>query len=86
MTRKHIIEIIDTVGQCTKVQATNYYNHCTAQTLFPLLKKGGRVCLAQKTTTSRTQVTIEQQYRWHTLIDQVWEKQEDRNKPTVRRI
>ena len=82
MTRKHIIEIIESVGQCTKVQATNYYNHCTARKMFPLLKKGGRVCSAQKTTTSRTQVTIEQQYRWHTLIDQVWEKQEETNLPS----
>ena len=82
MQRKEIIEIIESVGGSTKKQADNYYQHCVDRKKFPLLKKGGKVCSAQKTTTSRTQVTMEQQYRWHTLIDQMWEKQEEVNLPT----
>ena len=81
MQRKDIIEIIGSVSGSTNKQADNYYQHCVDRKKFPLLKKGGKVCSAQKTTTSRTQVTMEQQHRWHTLIDQIWEKQEEVNLP-----
>ena len=69
MKRKLGIEIIESVGGSTKKQAQNYYQHCVDRNKFPLLKKGGKVCSAQKTITSRTQVTMEQQHRWHALID-----------------
>ena len=81
MARKHILEIIESVAECTKKQAENYYHQCVNNKKFPLLEKGERVASAQKTTTSRTQVTMEQQYRWHTLIDQMWEKQAEVNLP-----
>jgi|TARA_B110001450_G_C17427457_1_gene402471 hypothetical protein len=45
----------------TKIQSTNYYNHCTAQKSIPLLKKRGQVSSTEKTITGLTQVKVEQQ-------------------------
>ena len=48
MQRKDIIEIIGSVSGSTNKQADNYYQHCVDRKKFPLLKKGGKVCLHKK--------------------------------------
>ena len=81
--RKDILEIIESVAGCTPKQADNYYCYAVKNNKFPKLKKGGKVSSAQKTTTSWTQVTIQQQHWWHSTIDQVWEQQVETNIPAV---
>ena len=81
LKRKDILEIIASVAGCSQKQADNYYTYGVSHNKFPLLKKGGKVAAAQKTTTNRTQVTVEQQHRWHIVIDDIWEKQAERNLP-----
>ena len=83
MGHKDILKIIQSVAGCTPKQADNYYCYAVKNNKFPKLKKGGKVSSAQKTTTSRTQVTIQQQHRWHSTIDQVWEQQVETNIPVV---
>ena len=46
------------------------------------LKKGGKVVSAQATTTERSQINVEQQLRWHFLIEHEWEYLRKTNKPT----
>lgn len=81
MSRKEVLEVISSVVGCTAEQANNYFIYATSHEKFKLLRRSGKVCSAQKTTTSRTQVTVEQQHRWHTTIDKCWEKQEEVNQP-----
>ena len=79
LKRLDIIEIISSVAGCSQKQADNYYCYCVSHNKFPMLKKGGKVATCQKTTTSRTQVTVQQQHRWHIVIDDTWEKQAETN-------
>ena len=48
---------------------------------FPNLKHGGRTVSVQKTTTKHSQITIEQQLRWHGNIESVWQEQLQLNHP-----
>ena len=50
-------------------QAKNHYDYLVRKGKLSGLKRGGRVVVAQKTTTKRSQITVEQQLRWHTLVD-----------------
>lgn len=81
MSRREVIEVISQLGDCTLKQADNYFTYASARGKFPLLKRGRKVVTAQKTTTSRTQVTVEQQYRWHLAVDFCWEQQKEMNLP-----
>ena len=81
MTQKEVLEVILSVAACTTLQANNYFIYATTSNKFDLLQHSEKVCLAQKTTTSHTQVTIKQQHCWHTNIDCCWEKQKEMNLP-----
>ena len=80
---KDILKILESVAGCTLNQADNYNCYAVKNSKFLKSKKGGKVSSAQKTTTSRTQVTIQQQHWWHSTIDQVWEQQVETNIPVV---
>ena len=45
------------------------------------LKSGGRVYKDQTTTTKRTEITVEQQLRWHSTIDSGIEELVGLNEP-----
>ena len=60
MSRRDVVEVISSITGCSTTQADNHYTYATSSDKFNLLLRGGRVCSAQKTTTSRTQVTVEQ--------------------------
>ena len=47
----------------SRQQAKNHYDYLSG------LKRGGRVVVAQKTTTNCLQITVEQQLRWHASVD-----------------
>ena len=81
LKRKDLLEIIASIAGCSQRQADNYYSYGVRNNKFPLLKKGGKVTAAQKTTTNHTQVTVEQQHCWHIVTDDIWEKQAETNLP-----
>jgi hypothetical protein len=64
-------------------QAENHYDFLIREKKLPELKRGGRVVGAQKTTTKRSCVRVEQQLRWHVVIDDVWEAHADVNLPRL---
>ena len=79
--RREVIDVICQLASCTSKQADNYYTNACKQQNFKYLKNHGKVYSAQKTTTSQTQVTMEQQHRWHSAVDFCWEKQREMNLP-----
>jgi hypothetical protein len=58
----------------------NHYDYLIRQKILPELTKGGCVVTAQTITSKRTKVTIHQKYRWHNLIESVWEDLQRLNK------
>jgi hypothetical protein len=70
MTRSEIITMVMELSQSgSRQQAKNHYDHLVRKGKLSGLKRGGRVVTAQKTTTKRSQITVEQQLRWHTAVD-----------------
>jgi hypothetical protein len=70
MSRKEMINNISFITQCSNLKTCeNHFDYLIRENKLPDCKNGGRVLTAQKTTTKRSQVTIEQQLRWHTPID-----------------
>ena len=82
MTRKEMILLVmDFTGCCKWKQAENHLDFLIRAGKFPNLKRGGRTVSAQKTTTKRSLITIEQQLRWHGNIESVWQEQLQLNHP-----
>ncbi|KAI2510833.1 hypothetical protein MHU86_3619 [Fragilaria crotonensis] len=70
MTRSEMITTIMELAQCTsRTQAKNHFDYLVRAGYLDGLKRGGKVVTCQKTTTKRTQITMEQQLRWHTSVD-----------------
>lgn len=83
MRRKEVILMIwQLTGAKSLKNAEAHLDYLIRKGKLPMLKRGGRVVSAQKTTTKRCQIRIDQQFRWHSLIDDVWERQALQNKPT----
>ena len=72
MNRKDVIGLISYLGQVKSVTAENHFDYLIRSGKLADLKKNGRVVLAQKTTTKRGEVTLEQQLRWHTTVDEAY--------------
>jgi len=74
MSRREAITIIAEVGRCSSMnQAEDHYNYLVKKKRLAKLKRNGRVITAQSITSERSQISIRQQYRWHLLIDRMWE-------------
>jgi hypothetical protein len=72
MDRKEVITYIQNLTGCDFKTAENHFHHLQRSNKFPRLKRGGRVVVAQKTTTKRSQIRTESQLRWHSIIESVW--------------
>mgnify|MGYP001031646604 CR=1 FL=1 len=84
MSRKEAITLIMDWTGCGKMKtAENHLEYLVRNNKLPELKKGGRVVTAQATTTKRGQITVEQQLRWHGVIQSMWEEQRRLNIPAV---
>ena len=81
MSRKELISLISDVAGVSICTAQNHWNYlvCTGQ--LKDLKRNGKTVCAQKTTTKRSQVTAEQQMRWHYVVEHEWDKQRELNLP-----
>ena len=62
-------------------QANNLLNYLIRRGRLKKIKREGRVIATQSTTTERSQISVTQQYRWHMLVDTVWEDMRKKNKP-----
>ena len=70
MGRKEVITLIGDLVQCPdRIRCKNHWDYLVRHGTMKELKAGGRVKKAQTTTTKRTQITVEQQLRWHTTIE-----------------
>jgi hypothetical protein len=82
MSRKEAITLIMDWADCgDRIKATNHFAYLVRNKKLPDLKRDGRVVTAQKTTTKRGQITIEQQIRWHGVIESIWKDQDGTNLP-----
>ena len=70
MTRLEIVNLIKELS-CVNEQkkAENGWDYLVRKGKMKYLKSGGRVYKSQATTTKRTAITVEQQLRWHSMID-----------------
>ena len=71
MSRKEMISLIlHLVGSNKTKSADNHFDYLVRNKKLPQLKQGGKVRSVQKTNKKKmSQVTISQQLRWHTVID-----------------
>jgi hypothetical protein len=82
MTRSEMITMVMELSQCvSRKQAENHYGYLVQNCKLSGLKRGGKVVTAQKTTTKRSQITVEQQLRWHTAVDFALAEQQRQNLP-----
>lgn len=79
MTRKEIICLVMHLTGGKSDQCENHYDYLIR---MPELKNHGRVQRAQQTTTKRSCIRIEQQFRWHMTIETIWEDHQRFNQPT----
>jgi len=82
MTRKEIIRLMMHLTGGTSDQCENHYDYLISRKKMPELKNHGRVERAQHTTTKRSCIRIEQQFRWHMTIETIWEDHRSFNQPT----
>jgi hypothetical protein len=82
MSRKELINIIfELCGAKDLKQAENHFDYLIKSGQLPDLKGGGKVVSAQKTTTKRSCIRVEQQLRWHTVVQFTWEELQRLNQP-----
>jgi hypothetical protein len=82
MIRKEMINVMMQLTDASSFkQAESHYDYLIRQKVLPELKKGGRVVSAQATTTKRSCIRVEQQLRWHTLIQETWAEHARLNQP-----
>ena len=82
LTRKEYVKIIMDLGGAKSFKAAeNHFDYLIRKGQLTQLNRGGKVITAQATTTERCNITVKQQYRWHTLIDSIWEDMRVTNTP-----
>ena len=81
MTRKEVLNVIQDISGCSQKAADNHLCYLVKNKKLPELKRSGQVVKAQQTTTSRSQVHIEQQLRFHTVIEAVLSDLDRMNQP-----
>jgi len=84
MERREVITLIMELKQTAdRKKCENHYDFLIRKKRLPLLKRLGRVSTAQPTTTKRSQITVEQQLRWHTTVDSILAELDRVNQPAV---
>ena len=83
MGRTEVITMICTLtGAANRKKAENHLDYLIRAKLLPKIASGGKVVKAQQTTTKRSCIRVEQQHRWHFLIEFTWEEHARKNQPT----
>jgi len=66
--------------------AEGHYDYLVWKERLKGVKNFGRTVKAQATTTKRGQITIEQQLRWHTAVQEALDYQREVNKPEAEHL
>jgi hypothetical protein len=83
ITREELIQVLmELSGAKDAKQAANHLDYLIQNKLLSNLNRNGRVISAQKTTIERSQITIDQQLRWHNVGASAWEEQYALNQPS----
>ncbi|GFH45620.1 hypothetical protein CTEN210_02094 [Chaetoceros tenuissimus] len=84
MSRLEAIEMISEMSGCANMKTCeNHWDYLIRKGVLSRLKNGGKVAKAQSTTTKRTQVTVEQQLRWHENIEYCFNELDRLNQPSI---
>jgi hypothetical protein len=83
MTCKEVIRMMMHLTRGTSNQCENHYDYLIRTGKMPELMNHGRVQRAQQTTTKRSCIRIEQQFRWHMTIKTIWEDHRRFNRNTT---
>ena len=76
MSRNEAITLVMELAQTTnRVAAENHFDYLVRKKLLRGVKNHGRTVKAQPTTTKRTQITVEQQLRWQSAMEEALEFQ-----------
>jgi len=82
MSRNEAITLVMELAQINdRTAAENHFDYLVRKKQLIGVKNFGRTVKAQATTTKRTQITIDQQLRWHTCIEEALEFQKRVNLP-----
>ena len=82
MSRNETIALVMELAQINdRTAAENHFDYLVRKKQLIGVKNFGRAVKAQATTTKRTQITIDQQLRWHTCIEEASEFQQRVNLP-----
>ena len=83
MSRNEAIQLVMELSQTTDRKAAEcHYDYLVRQKRLVGVKNFGRSVKAQATTSKRGQITVEQQLRWHTTVQEALDFQRRVNKPT----
>jgi len=84
MGRAEIILLVQEFAQLADVKkAENHYDYLIKNKHLTGLKHDGRVSTAQKTSSKRCQITVEQQLWWHMTVDDAHAELHRLNQPTA---
>jgi len=84
MSRDEVINLIMEMKQTSnKRKCENHYDYLIRSKKMPELKRFGRVTTAQATTIKRSQITVEQQLRWHTTVESALNELDRVNQPAI---
>ena len=73
MSRGEVFKLMMEMSQTSSVKCVeNHFDYLIRENRLTGLKRGGKVSTAQATTTKRSQITPEQQWRWHCTIDSLF--------------
>jgi len=82
MSRNEAISLVMEMAQTTdRGAAENHFDYLVRMERLIGVKNHGRTAKAQATTTKRSQITVDQQLRWHTVVEEALEFQKRVNLP-----
>ena len=61
------------------IKSLDHYKYLVKNVKMPSLERGGQIVKAQPTTTKQSQITVTQQLRCSTLVDDVWHRIQETN-------
>jgi len=83
MSRNEAISLVMELAQTTqRKSAEGHYDYLVRQKRLLGVKNFGRSVKAQATTSKRGQITVEQQLRWHTTVEEALDFQRKMNQPS----
>ena len=80
-TRHEMVGIIHEMTGKDRKSCENCWDNIIRTKKMQELKSAGKVKKVQATTMKRSEITVEQQLRWHSTVDESFETLKELNKP-----